>query len=65
VDYAVLSLPVAPRGVNAGGKLGKGNRMSPVWSNSQSIEAANIEIQIPRLQSDYTPRGATGKDRTA
>jgi SRSO17 transposase len=37
----------------------------PPSGNSRSIEAANIEIQIPRLQSDYTPRGAARKDRTA
>ena len=28
-------------------------------------KGANIQIHVPRVQSDYTPRGATRKDRTA
>src|SRR5664280_91519 len=32
---------------------------------SRSIEAANIQLQLPRVQSDYTPRGATRTHRTA
>ncbi len=37
-DPAVRFLLVAPRGVNAGGKLGKEKRMSPVWSNEELPE---------------------------
>jgi hypothetical protein len=41
VDYAVRFLPVAPRGVNAGGKLDKGKRMSPVWGKEELLEGGN------------------------
>jgi SRSO17 transposase len=33
--------------------------------NSQPIRAADIQLRLPRVQPDYTPRGATGTDRTA
>ena len=33
--------------------------------NSRPLQAANIQLHIPRLQSDYTPRGATRTHRTA
>jgi SRSO17 transposase len=34
-------------------------------ANSQPVEAENIQVQIPPMQSDYTPRGAARKNRTA
>ena len=34
-------------------------------ANSRPLEAAHIQFLLPRVQSDYTPRGATRKDRTA
>jgi SRSO17 transposase len=37
----------------------------PPSANSQPVEAENIQVQIPPMQSDYTPRGATRKNRTA
>jgi SRSO17 transposase len=33
--------------------------------NSRPLQAANIQIHVPRVQSDYTPRGAARSDRTA
>jgi len=40
-------------------------RLFPLAGNSKPVEAAKIQLQIPLMQSDYTPRGATRKDRTA
>jgi SRSO17 transposase len=37
----------------------------PPSSNSPPIKAADIKIHIPRVQSDYTPRGAARSHRTA
>jgi SRSO17 transposase len=37
----------------------------PPSANSQPVEAESIQVQIPPMQSDYTPRGATRKNRTA
>jgi SRSO17 transposase len=37
----------------------------PPSGSSPRIEAADIRFQIPRVQSGYTPRGATGANRTA
>ena len=37
----------------------------PPSVNSQPIGAAIIQVQIPPMQSAYTPRGATLKNRTA
>jgi SRSO17 transposase len=37
----------------------------PPSAKSRPVEAANIQAQISPLQSDYTPRGATRKNRTA
>ncbi len=37
----------------------------PPSGNSQSVQADNIQVQIPAMRPDYTPRGATRKDRTA
>ena len=37
----------------------------PPSANSQPVEAENIQVQIPPMQSDYTPRGAARKNRTA
>lgn len=37
----------------------------PPSGDSRSIKAANIHLQLPRVQSDYTPRGATRTNRTA
>jgi SRSO17 transposase len=37
----------------------------PPSSNSQTIRAADIQLRLPRVQPHYTPRGATGTDRTA
>jgi hypothetical protein len=33
--------------------------------NSQPIRPADIQLRLPRVQPDYTPRGATGTVRTA
>ncbi len=37
----------------------------PPSSNSWPIKAAHIQIHIPRVRSDYTPRGAARPHRTA
>jgi len=37
----------------------------PPSANSQPVEAENIQVQIPPMQSEYTPRGAARKNRTA
>jgi beta-galactosidase len=37
----------------------------PPSANSQFVEAESIQVQIPPMQSDYTPRGAARKNRTA
>src|ERR1017187_3176273 len=37
----------------------------PPSGNSQPIRPADIQLRLPRVQPDYTPRGATGTDRTA
>ena len=37
----------------------------PPSANSPPVEAKNIQVQIPPMQSDYTPRGAARKNRTA
>ena len=37
----------------------------PPSANSQPVEAENIQVQIPAMQSNYTPRGAARKNRTA
>jgi SRSO17 transposase len=37
----------------------------PPSGNSQRVEAENIQVQIPPMQSEYTPRGAAHKNRTA
>ena len=37
----------------------------PPSGNSPPLKAAYIQLQIPRVQPGYTPRGATGTDRTA
>ena len=34
-------------------------------ANSRPLQAANIQIHVPRVQSDYTPRGAAPAHRTA
>ncbi|MHB8392749.1 MAG: IS701 family transposase [Acidobacteriaceae bacterium] len=34
-------------------------------ANSRPLEAAHIQFLLPRVQSDYTPRGATSTNRTA
>ena len=33
--------------------------------NFRPLQAADIQLHLPRVQPSYTPRGATGKDRTA
>jgi len=37
----------------------------PPSGNSRPLQAANIQLLIPSVPSDYTPRGATRTDRTA
>ena len=37
----------------------------PPSANSRPLQAANIQIHLPRVQSDYTPRGAAPAHRTA
>jgi len=37
----------------------------PPSGNSRPLQAPNIKIHIPRVQSDYTPRGAARTNRTA
>src|SRR5450759_1655729 len=37
----------------------------PPSGNSRPIKAADIKIHIPRMRSDYTPRGAARSHRTA
>ena len=37
----------------------------PPQATRRHPKGANIQIHVPRVQSDYTPRGATRKDRTA
>jgi len=37
----------------------------PPAGNSKPVETAKIQVQIPLMQSNYTPRGATRKNRTA
>jgi SRSO17 transposase len=37
----------------------------PPSGNSPPLQANNIRFSLPRLQSGYTPRGATGTDRTS
>src|ERR1039458_1195439 len=44
---------------------GSGAVPFPLSGNSRPLEAANIQLHIPPVPSDYTPRGATRTDRTA
>ena len=37
----------------------------PPSGNSRPLQAANIQIHVPRVQSDYAPRGAAPAHRTA
>src|SRR5208282_2276464 len=37
----------------------------PPSGNSQPLQAADIQLRLPRVQPDYTPRGAAVTDRTA
>ena len=37
----------------------------PPSGNSRSIQANHVQIQLPPVRSDYTPRGAAHADRTA
>jgi len=37
----------------------------PPSGNSGAVQATNIQLQIPRVQSGYTPRGAAPAHRTA
>ena len=37
----------------------------PPSGNSGTVQAADIQLQMPRVQSDYTPRGAAPTYRTA
>jgi SRSO17 transposase len=37
----------------------------PPSGNARPLQAADIQIRIPTVQFDYTPRGATRTDRTA
>jgi SRSO17 transposase len=34
-------------------------------ANPRQLEAADIQFHLPRVHPGYTPRGATGKNRTA
>ena len=37
----------------------------PPSGNSRSIQTNHVQIQLPSVRSDYTPRGAAHADRTA
>ena len=37
----------------------------PPHDNSQPSRPTDIHLRLPRVQPDYTPRGAAGTDRTA
>ena len=74
--FGLSILPPAVGGVGNQGNVGIGEDamhdflvlercLFPPSGNSRLLQAANIQIHLPRVQSDYTPRGATRKDRTA
>src|ERR1035438_3035349 len=51
--------------IEAYGFLARERCLFPPSGSSPRPEAADIRFQIPRVQSDYTPRGAAPAHRTA